>query len=328
MKKRVLGLIIVMLIMTSSLVFAAGQQDKGDEPLKITFVTPLVAHPVWDKARQGFEAAGEELGFEAQYVGPQGIDAIAMIDQIEIAIIEGVDGIVTFALDPVAFAPVLKKAEEAGIALVLVFSEVEGVNNIAKIGTSERALGNGGANYIIENTKGIAPKVIYMGSGPTQQFPEKVRAGYEEILKDVPGYEVVAIEYCDSDMVIAMDKFESLFKTYPEANMVIGVCGEAGPAAGKVAKEFGIEDDLFIMAIDGTEETMDLVKEGAVEATMEQNFYGVGYVSAKVIVDYVTTGKKPATYDINSGSFAVDASNMDSVKASADKVMADVLGSL
>jgi ABC-type sugar transport system substrate-binding protein len=328
MKNKILSVIVVMLLITSVCLFAGGQKDKGDDQLKITFVTPLLAHPVWDKARQGFEAAGEELGFEAQYVGPQGIDAVAMIDAIETAIIEGVDGIITFALDPVAFEPVLKKAEEAGITLVLVFSEVEGINNIAKIGTSERALGNTGAQYIKEHTQGIAPKVIYMGSGPTQQFPEKVRAGYEEVLKDIPGYEVLAMEYCDSDMVIAMDKFEALFKTYPEANMVIGVCGEAGPAAGKVAKEFGITDDLFIMAIDGTAETMDLVKDGSVEATMEQNFFGVGYVSAKVIVDYVTTGKKPATYDINSGSFAVDASNMDEVEASAAQVMQDVLDSL
>lgn len=328
MKKRILALIIVMIIITSGFSFAGGQKDQGDDPLRITFVTPLIAHPVWDNSRRGFEAAAEELGFEAQYVGPQGIDAIAMIDQIETAIIEGVDGIITFALDPIAFQPVLKKAEEAGVTIVLVFSEVEGINNIAKIGTSERLLGNKGARYIIENMKGIEPKVIYMGSGPTQQFPEKVRAGYEEILKDVPGYELIAMEYCQSDMVIAMEKFEALFKTYPEVNLVIGLAGEVGPAAGKVAKEFGIVDDIFIMAIDGTAETLDLVREGTVEATMEQNFYGVGYIAARVIYDFVTTGKKPAVYDIDSGSFAVDATNVDELDANYAKVMKDILENL
>jgi ABC-type sugar transport system substrate-binding protein len=286
------GVLLLSLIVGAGIVID-GQQAEAADKLQITFITPLLAHPVWDKARVGFEAAGKELGFEAQYIGPQGLDAVAMIDLIETAIIQGVDGIVTFALDPVAFKPALKQAEEAGIPIVLVFSEVEGINNIAKIGTSERILGNQGGKYIVDHLNGMEPKVIYMGSGPTQQFPEKVRAGYDEVLKDVPGYEVLAMEYCDSDMVIAMNKFEALFKTYPEANTVIGVCGEAGPAAGKIAKEFGITDKVFIMAIDGTAETLDLVKEGSVEATMEQNFYGVGYISAKVIYDFKTTGKKP-----------------------------------
>lgn len=329
MKKIGLCFAVALLVIMGNSLFAEGKKEvAGNKKVRITFVTPLLAHPVWDNSRKGFEAAGKEIGFDAQYVGPQNLDATAMIDQIETAIVQGVDGIVTFALDPVAFKPVLQKAEAAGITLVLVFSEVEGIKNIAKIGTSERILGNTGANYLVDALKGTMPKVIYMGSGPTQQFPEKVRSGYEEVLNKVPGYEVVAMEYCDSDMVIAMNKFESLFKTYPQANTVIGVCGEAAPAAGKVAKELGLTDKIFIMGIDGTKETLDLVKEGTVEATMEQNFYGVGYIAGKVIYDYVTKGKKPSTYDINSGSFVVDKGNLEDIQANYSKVMKDIMKNL
>jgi len=317
---------MVLFLVVALFSFAGGGQEKaGDKELKITFVTPLLAHPVWDNSRLGFEAAGEDLGFEAQYVGPQGLDTTAMIDQVETAIIEGVDGIITFALDPAAFKPVLKKAVDRGIAVVLVFSEVDGVDNIAKVGTSEVDLGMRGAEEVKAQMEGKPLKVIYMGSGPNQQFPEKVRSGYEKVLSEVPGYEVLAMEYCNSDMIIAMEKFESLYRTYPDVTTIIGVCGEAGPAAAKVAKEFGIVDDVYIMAIDAVDETKDLIRDGSIEATMEQNFYGVGYISAQVIYDYVTTGKKPKTYDIDSGSFPVTKDNVDALQDGYDAVMKSIL---
>jgi ribose transport system substrate-binding protein len=324
--KRMMWIGVSLLLIVFMFSFAGGKQGGDEEKeIRITFVTPLLAHPVWDNSRLGFEDAGKDLGFEAQYVGPQGLDTTAMIDQIETAIIEGVDGIITFALDPAAFEPVLKKAEEKGITVVLVFSEVEGVNNIAKVGTSEVDLGKNGAQEVIRQLGDTPPKVIYMGSQPTQQFPEKVRSGYEEVLSEVPGYEVLAMEYCNSDMIEAMEKFEALYRTYPDVTAVIGVCGEAGPAAAKVAKEFGIVDDLFIMAIDAVDETKDLIRDGSIEATMEQNFYGVGYISAQVIYDFVTTGKKPKTYDIDSGSFPVTKENVDSLQDGYSAVMESIL---
>ena len=103
------------------------------------------------------------------------------------------------------------------------------------------------------------------------------------------------------------------------------ICGKAGPAAAKVAKEFGIVDDLYIMAIDAVDETKDLIRDGSIEATMEQNFYGVGYISAQVIYDYVTTGKKPKTYDIDSGSFPVTKDNVDALQEGYDAVMKSIL---
>jgi ABC-type sugar transport system substrate-binding protein len=320
-KILIVGLCLLALLPALT-VFAQGKKAKD---VKITFVTPLLAHPVWDNSRLGFEAAAKELGFKGAYIGPQNLDTQAMLDAVETSMIEGVDGIITFALDPQAFKPVLKKAEAKGVTIVLVFSEVEGVNNIAKVGTSERALGNRGAQSVLKMLGSTPPKVIYMGSGVNQQFPHKVKAGYEEVLQKAKGYQMLAMEYCESDMVIAMEKFEALFRTYPDVNTVIGVCGEAGPAAAKVAKEFKITDKLTIMAIDAVPETVDLIRDGSIEGTMEQNFYGVGYISAKIIFDFVTKGKKPKTYDIDSGSFPVTKANVATFKDEYPRVMKETI---
>ncbi len=63
-----------------------GSAFAAPKKLSLVFVTPLIAHPVWDVARAGFEAAAKDLGFDGQYVGPQGIDPAEMVNQIELAI--------------------------------------------------------------------------------------------------------------------------------------------------------------------------------------------------------------------------------------------------
>ena len=98
------------LLVIAGLAFAGGQGDKGKagKKLNIVFVTPLIAHPVWDVARAGFEDTAKRLDFNAQYVGPQGIDPAEMVNQIEIALSSKVDGIISMPIAPTAMRPVFK----------------------------------------------------------------------------------------------------------------------------------------------------------------------------------------------------------------------------
>jgi ribose transport system substrate-binding protein len=140
-------------------------------------------------------------------------------------------------------------------------------------------------------------------------FAIKSRDGYIEAMKDYPDFEVVLVESCNSDMVIAMDKFSAAFQAYPEINLVIGVCGEAGPAAAKVINETG-RDDITVIAVDDVEETMDFVTSGEIYGTMAQNFYKMGNLGVELLVDFIANGKSPSSTSIDSGSIFVTSDNM------------------
>jgi len=286
------------------------------EGMKITFITPLVAHPVWDESRLGFEDAAAELGFEASYVGPQGIDPVEMLNMMDIAIAEGVDGIITMAMNSETWIPALEKAEEAGVTVVLVGSDSTGPR-LGYLGTNTKALGNNGANeYVAELARrGWEPKAVSMQSTMDANFANEVREAYVEILDDVDGFELYAIEECQSDMLTAVQKYENLFRTYPDTNIVICCCGEAGPAAAKVAEEMGRTEDMVIIAIDDVAETLDWVKKGVLYGTMAQNFYSMGYVGSKMILDSVLNGIAPELDSTDTGSFFVSLDNIDTYKA-------------
>ena len=296
-----------------------GSAFAAPKKLNLVFVTPLIAHPVWDVARAGFEAAAKELGFEGQYVGPQGIDPADMVNQIELAIASKVDGIITMPIAPTAMRPVFKKAAQAKIPIVFVGAEDPESTALAFIGTNEAELGKQGGNAIKAKFGSKPLRAIVLQSTMDASFAIKARDGYLAALKDYPDFKMVTNEACNSDMVIAMQKFEAAFKAYPEINLVIGVCGEAGPAAAKVIKENKLEKRITVVAIDDVAETMALIKDGSIWGTEAQNFYKMGYLGSKILIDYITKGIKPAKYINSSGSMFVTTANMDTYKAALYK---------
>lgn len=319
-RKVLIALFVVLFILGSMVsVFAAGKQEpaaagKAEKKLNLVFVTPLIAHPVWDVARAGFEDGLKEYGVTGQYVGPQGIDPADMVNQIELALVSGADGIITMPIAPTAMRPAFKKCAEKGVPVIFVGAEDPESTSLAFIGTNEANLGKMGADgikaYFVK--KGNPPlNAIVLQSTMDASFAIKARDGYLAAMKDYKGgFKMVLNEACNSDMTIAMQKFESSFKAYPEINLVIGVCGEAGPAAAKVIQEMGLKDKITVIAIDDVAETMDWVKKGAIYGTMAQNFYKMGNLGVKFLVDYLKDGKKPAQASNDSGSIFVTMDNI------------------
>lgn len=304
---------VMMAVAVLGLVLGGGAF--AQKKLNLVFVTPLVAHPVWDVARAGFEDAAKSLGFNGQYVGPQGIDFTEMVNQIELAIASKVDGIITMPISPTAMRPVLKKAAAAKIPVVFVAAEDPESTSLAFIGTNEANLGKQGGAAIKAKFGKKPLRAIVLQSTMDASFAIKARDGYLAALKDYPDFKMVLNEACNSDMQIAMQKFEAAFKAYPEINLVIGVCGEAGPAAAKVIKENKLEGKITVVAIDDVEETVNLIKTGSIWGTEAQNFYKMGNLGAKILVDYITKGKKPASTINDSGSIFVTKDNLTSYKA-------------
>jgi ribose transport system substrate-binding protein len=304
-----------VLLVLSILGMAVSGGAFAQKQLNIVFVTPLIAHPVWDVARAGFEAAAKDFGFQGQYVGPQGIDPAEMVNEIELAIAEKVDGIITMPISPTAMRPVFKKAAAAHIPIVFVGAEDPESTALAFVGTNEAELGQQGGSAIKAKFGSKPLRAIVMQSTMDASFANKARDGYLAALKDYPDFKMVLDDACNSDMQTAMDQYEAAFKAYPEINLVIGVCGEAGPAAAKVIKENNLGSKITVVAIDDVAETLDLIKSGAIWGTEAQNFYKMGYLGSQILVNYITKGIKPASFKNSSGSVFVTTANMDTYKA-------------
>jgi ABC-type sugar transport system substrate-binding protein len=314
MQKVVIAALVVLFLFGSMSPLFAGA-PKEDEKFNIVFVTPLVAHPVWDVARAGFEDGLAEFGAVGQYVGPLGIDPAEMVNQIELALAAGADGIISMPIAPTAMRPVWKMAAEQGVPVVFVGSVDPESTSLAFIGTNEANLGAMGAQGIKEHFASLGNPPLYayiQQSTMDASFANKARDGYLAALKDYPGgFTLVLNEPNNSDMVTAMQKMEAAFEAHPQINLVIGVAGEVGSAAAKVVNEMNLRERITIIAIDDIEETMDWLNEGSIYGVMAQNFYKMGHYGVELLVNYLTDGSMPSQYNNDSGSIFVTLDNVD-----------------
>lgn len=309
--KKVLALVLSLTLGVMGGTVCASAQENTEEEKHIVFVTPLVAHPVWLAAKEGLEAAAEDLGFRGDWVGPSNIDVDEMIKQIEIAIAEKADGIITQGLNPEAMVPVLKKADEAGIPVVVVNSDIPDAPRLAYIGTEPTNLGSEGAKAIIEKLGEETVKAAYGVTTFTNTISMNMVEGYRNTFEENGNYEEQVVVETMGDTLTAVQKWQDVLNTYPETNVIIGTSAETGAAAAKVVKEMGMEDQVMIMAIDDIEETLDGVRDGSIYGTMTQNFYRKGYQASQYLMDYIENGTEPEEIINDSGTVLVTLDNID-----------------
>ena len=318
MKKFII--VLLAFIVCANMVFAGGRRAGGANQRKhIVFVTPLIAHPVWLIAKEGFDAAARDFNFRGDWVGPSIIDADEMIKQIEVAIAEKADGIITQGINPQAMAPVLRRAADANIPVVVVNSDIPDAPRLAYLGTDPVSLGTLGGQAIVRRLNGAAPKVAYMVSVLDYKIGQDMMEGYRSVLSRQPGYEEKVIAESRSDMLIAVQRWQDIFNTYPDVNVAVCIAAEVAPACAIVVTEMGLTGRVTIMGIDDIDETMDRIREGVVYGTMTQNFFRKGYQAAQWILDYIDSGKRPPQLLNDSGTMLVTRENINTYKVDMTK---------
>lgn len=298
------------------LAFALSVAVQAGERLRITFVTPLLAHPVWLEAKEGFEQAARDLDFEASWVGPQGMDVNEMVNLIEISIAEKADGIVTMALNPSAMVEILKKADAAGIPVVLVDSDAPDAPRLAFLGLDPSETGAIGGQVLLSALKGR--KIHGVGIVPTitSPFLMAIQKAYQnELAKNPDGFEHLTIVESNSDMLKAIQEWENVFSTYPEANALYCNGAETAPAAARVIGERGLKGKVAVVGIDALPETLDGIRQGLLTGTLAVNFFRYGYQAAKIIRDFKETGARPANAVLPIPPIVVTVDNADTYAA-------------
>ncbi|MDR1204879.1 MAG: substrate-binding domain-containing protein [Peptococcaceae bacterium] len=302
--------LVVVLLMAVSMFLPVAVEAAAE--LNIVYVPPLIAHPVWLVAKQGFEDAQKNLGFNGQWVGPMENNVNEVVKQIEIAIISKVDGIITYGAEPTAMMPVLRQAAEAGIPVVTVIGDVEGVDKLGFMGTDPENFGRTGARVLSEK---IGDEKIYLvGQMFALDAAQNIAnfEGYRHGLANhAAGFEWLTTNASNSDMATSMQEWEKAITTYPEVNAFICSSGESAAGAAKVLRERDLVGKITVVGIDDMEETLDAIREGAVYATLTQNFYRCGYQAAEWIVNFKRDGVKPANPLTDTGTIVVTKTNVE-----------------
>ena len=95
-----------------------------DEPVTIGVVVKIGGIPWFNSMEAGIAEKAEELGAEAFMIGPTSNDPALQVRAIEDLIAQGVDVIGVVPNDAGVLEPVLKRAMDAGIKVILVDNDI------------------------------------------------------------------------------------------------------------------------------------------------------------------------------------------------------------
>jgi ribose transport system substrate-binding protein len=286
------------------------------------YVSPLLAHPVWLIAKNGFDAACQELGIQGDWVGPQGISPEEMAKLVDTAVAQKADAIITQGIVP---APPVQNAIGAGIPVLVVDSDIPDAQRLAFFGKETKVQAQALYADILERLGPNTPiNVSFQVSNLLYEVAHRQINDIEEVLKRHPGgYKVVNTSESKSEKIQAVTEWERTFNAYPEINVAINLAAEAGPACATVANEKGIRSKVLIYAVDDIDETLDLLRRNDLDGTIVTSFWNYGYQATYWLYQHITQGKRPAQVINDAGTILVTNKNVNNY-ADALKIKKDL----
>lgn len=286
------------------------EESKAD-PLHFVYVSPLLSHPIWLIAKNGFEAACEELGVKGDWVGPQGISAEEMAQLVDTAVAQGADGIISQGICPVA---PLKNAVDEGIAVLVVDADTPDLEErLAYLGKDLDVQ----AELMYEE---VAKKIpadqkivmsIQCADLNNEFYVSQNKAVEEAFAKHPGGFELVNTTLSKSDKATSTNEWLNTFNTYPEVNVCINLAAEAASGCVTASDELGITDQLVIVGVDDTDENLDLLRQGKILCTSVVSFWNYGYQAAYWLYQNITEGRTPESVTNDAGTMMVTKDNVD-----------------
>jgi len=296
-------------------VTAAGNQEAADDgQLHFVYVSPLLAHPVWLIAKDGFDQAVSELNIKGDWVGPQGIAPEEMAKLIETAVAQKADAIITQGLVPAA--PVQAAIDE-GIAVLVVDSPIDAEGQLAFFGKDVNVQAKAIYDDVVASYGDSADlKVSIQVAALNYQIAvDQIEAIKTQFAGYGGSFELVNISESKSDRMKATTEWENTLKAYPEINVAINLAAEAGPACASVVRDMGIKDSVLIYAVDDIDETLDLIRSGNIDGTVATSFYNYGYQAAYWLYQNITEGRTPAMLFNDAGTIIVNNANVETYGA-------------
>lgn len=304
---------------TSAEAGTQAREPDSEKKIKLMFVCPKVNDPVWLIAKAGFEAAGEDLGFEAVWTGADDHSVERTVEAVENTIAAGPDGIVCCPFSPTAFTNVLKHAQSKGIVVTAVCVDAEQEDQrTAFVGMDPYACGRSQMEAIAEKLgkeQKVVMGVLMSNIDAANQISQLT--GAEDYMKENGiAYEIVDKQADNADPVQSLDKVTTMIKANPDINAIFS--GESGgtPGVGKALEELGVTDKVVAVCMDDTDMNLDAVRKGQVYAVAAQDFFEMGYLGAAFCYKAILGEEVPSSVD--SGVTIVNAENVESYKHTSD----------
>lgn len=310
--KKLIALLLVVIMAMSVL---AGCGAEKEETLEFQFISLMTGGAAWSRAEQGFNDACKELGIEGQYVSPvERNNLVEMATLLDQAVTNEVDAAIGVFASAELFGPALLKAQEQGIVTASVQLNLDEQYVDFNIGTDQMNIGKSFGEALGQMSEGKEISVIWM-CGSASELSNMQYAGFEEVLKAYPNVKCLGMRFDEGSAATANQILADELTANPDLNAVVCLDSSAATiGTASFVDERGLEDSWLTIGIDASADILNYVKSGALDATMNQNFYAMGYNSVKMAYEKIVNGTEPPFVN-DTGTYLIMPADVDQYAA-------------
>ena len=302
-----MGLLALAATLSAALAAAPAAAEDA-KSVKVTYIIYTEAGNVfWNPGVQGVKDAAKDFNVDVD-VQYGDTDPVKQNNLIEAAITNKVDGIAVMLFTKKAFTENIKKARDAGIAVIAVNIDDTGTERQAYVGADSVSAGFViGTRMVDACHLGKGDKVFAPVEYPDATYATDRLAGVRKALDKVGA--TAETLGTGSGFEDALPKMTQYLLGHQDTKCVISLGGTPTGVAAQAIEQAGLK--IPNGGFDLNKLIIKNLEDGKLVATMDQQPYMQGFLPVMEIANYARYGLAP--FDVNTGLAVVDKSNVDKV---------------
>lgn len=266
----------------------------------------------WQTVKSGIETAAKEFDVSVSITGSlYESDVKGQIRILEKAIEEKPDGIILAASDYNALVPLAEEIVNKGIKLVCFDSGINSDVAESFVATDNilagRQIGENLAGILQEDEK-IAIVSHVKGSATAIEREQGFRQGLGEKREK----NIIGTFFSNTSEDNAYRITVDLLTSHKEIKGIAGLNETSTVGAGKAIKDLGLSGKVTLVGFDSSIDEIKLIEAGAIQMTVVQKPFNIGYLSVKTAIDLLN-GKK-VSKRIDTGAQIITKENMYTIE--------------
>lgn len=285
--RRRVYLVLMLTVMLTSCGGAAPSLYVLEKPRNVEMIVKMNHGDFWKTVKMGAEVAAKEYNVHLTFKAPQNeSDIDEQVRLVEESIANKADAIILSASDYMGLAQVTDKAAYYKIPVVSMDSEVASARIKIFVGTNNYEAGQKAAKRLIDLT-GSESRIGVMNFVKGAKNADEREEGFMDYVARYPGVEVVDIEYCESDELLARQLTRKMMTEHPDINGIVALNEVASIGTAEEIKALGYGGKVKIITFDSTAKVMEMLQEGIVQGTVVQNPFNNGYLAVRSAVELI-----------------------------------------
>jgi ribose transport system substrate-binding protein len=259
---------------------------KKNRPLNIAYMPPATEFNYYLDIGKGIKAAAIKSNNKSVMFAPQTDNPIIQAKMITEIIRRKFDAIILSTHDPVSIAPIIKRAVDKGIVVIIVNSDnpyfptpVHGIVGYRQYNGTKKM-----AQYLLQKCTVKTLNIALISGVPGYHSTQRVN-GFLDVIKDSK-LRVVAQENGQWNTEGGYHATLKIFKATPSINVVFAVNDYEIIGAESALQSLG-KTGVILLGNDGDPAVLERINEDRITATLYTDPIGMGKVATNMVIDII-----------------------------------------